>query len=69
MKKTAYIRPQVKTCMMEAESLMVDSGVTGDNGTGWGGTDEGGNKDPDANSTDVWDDNVWANEPSSFYTD
>ena len=54
---------------MEQEVIMADSGVTGDNGTGWGGVDEAGNKDPDANSTDIWDDNVWANEPSSFYTD
>ena len=70
MKKTAYIRPQVKTCMMEAESLMVDSGVTGDNGTGWGGTDEGGNKDPDANGTDMWDDNVWnCEQPGLFVSD
>ena len=56
--------------MMEAESLMVDSGVMGDNGTGWGGTDEGGNKDPDANSTDVWDDNAWNCErPGLFVSD
>ena len=64
--KKIYKKPCVKISCMEQEVIMADSGVTGNNGIGWGGVDEAGNKDPDANSTDIWDDNVWANEPSSF---
>lgn len=67
--KKIYKKPCVKISCMEQEVIMADSGVTGNNGIGWGGVDEAGNKDPDANSTDIWDENVWANEPSSFYTD
>lgn len=66
MKKTAYIEPQVKTCMMDIDSLMIGS-VTGDNGTDWGGVDEGGNKDPDANSASVWEEDRAWNDQSLFF--
>lgn len=54
MKKTRYITPQVKSCMMETGSLL-DGSVTGDNGTGWGGVDESGTQEPAANSMNVWE--------------
>ncbi|MBR4389980.1 MAG: hypothetical protein IKT00_12510 [Prevotella sp.] len=55
MKKTRYITPQVKTCMMDIDSIMLDGSVTGDNGTGWGGVDESGSQEPAANSSNLWE--------------
>ena len=65
-----YIQPQVKTCKIDSELILVGS-VTGDNGLGYGGVDEGGTQVPDANDLNIWsdDDNEWPKKRNDLFED
>lgn len=56
MKKVVYIQPQLKTCIIESDTILAGGSVTGDNGLGYGGVDEEGTQTPNANNFDVWSD-------------
>lgn len=46
MKKT-YVNPEMSIVLMQNETVLAASGVTGNNGVDYGGVDENGDKDPD----------------------